>query len=86
MENKQLISSIYKILLLYEDVKDVHSEIKEEDYLAYLSRIYIRFLGRGNSEICDMIKGLISTSMALTHKQIKSSVFHMIELIERNES
>ena len=85
MENKQLISSIYKILLLYEDVKDVRSEIKEEDYLAYLSRIYIRFLGRNNSEICDTIKGLITTGMSLTHKQIKSSVFHMIEVIERNE-
>ena len=80
---KELISAIYKILLLFEDVADQNSNITEQDYLKYLDRLYIRFKGRNNIEIPDTIKGLIILGVDLPKESVKSTVFHMIELIEK---
>ena len=82
----RLISAIYKILLLFEDIADPNSKITEQDYLKYLDRIYIRFKGREDEEITDLIKGLIKLHNQLTQVEVKSVVFHMIEVVEKEES
>lgn len=83
MSQKELISAIYKILLLFEDVLDDENEITEEDYLKYLNRIYIRFAGKGNEEIVDMLRGLYMVGLEPSHDTVKSAVFYMINLIEK---
>ena len=83
MGKTELISAIYKILLLFEDVADVKNEITEEDYLKYLDRLYIRFSGKGNDEIVDMIRGLYTIGVDLPHESVRSAVFYMINLIEK---
>ena len=83
MGKTELISAIYKILLLFEDVADVNNEITEEDYLKYLDRLYIRFSGKSNEEIVDMIRGLYTIGTTLSHESVRSAVFYMINLIEK---
>lgn len=83
MGKMELISAIYKILLLFEDVADINNEITEEDYLKYLDRLYIRFSGKGNDEIVDMIRGLYTIGTELSHDSVRSTVFYMINLIEK---
>lgn len=83
MEKKEQISQIYKILLLYEDIFDESSVVKLKDYLNYLDRIYIYWVGTGNSEIFNIIKGLKLLSLEVEHDTVKSMVFHIINLIEK---
>ena len=83
MEKKEQISQIYKILLLYEDIFDESSVVELKDYLNYLDRIYIYWVGTGNSEIFNIIKGLKLLSLEVEHDTVKSMVFHIINLIEK---
>lgn len=81
--SKNLISPIYKILLLYEDVNNPNETVTEAEYLKYLERLYIRYLGYGNREIYETIKGLSTLGTSISHAMLKSSVFHLIDLIEK---
>lgn len=83
---KNLVSPIFKILLLYEDVYNIKSNIQENDYLKYLDRLYIRYSGFANQEICQTIKGLHNLGIQLEHDSVKSTVFHLIELINKEAS
>lgn len=83
MEQKELIAQIYKILLLYEDVYNGQSSVCENDYLGYLDRMYVYWVGNGNSEIFNIIKGLYSLGMTVEHKTVKSMVFHMISVLQK---
>lgn len=78
----KLIPPIYKILLLFEDVQSNISTIGETDYLKYLDRLYVRYLGYGNEEIYNTIKGLRALGAKADHALVKSTVFHLIELVE----
>lgn len=79
MNEKNLISSIYKILLLYEDMP----VISENDYIRYIDRVKLRVIGNGaNDEIVDMLNGLQIKGASLSHAQVKSMVFHIISLIK----
>lgn len=83
MDNKKQIASIYKILLIYEDVADVCNSTTEAEYLSYLSRLYIWASGLENIEIATTIKGLENIGLKASHKSVKSVVFHMIDLLEK---
>lgn len=81
--DKKLIAPIYKILLLYEDVGSKDSDVREIDYMKYLDRLYVRYLGHGEKEIYDTIKGLYTLGASASHDTVKASVFHMIDLMEK---
>lgn len=83
MEKKQLISQIFKILLLYEDAIAQEDGITKDDYIGYLDRLYIYWLGIGCSDIYNIIKGLKALELNVEHKVVKSMVFHIINLIEK---
>lgn len=83
MQKKELISQIYKILLLYEDAINTCSSVQEKDYLGYLDRIYVYWRGVGCDEIFNTIKGLHSLSLDVEHHIVKSMVFHMIDIIQK---
>lgn len=80
---EKMISAIYKILLLFEDISNPESSITEEDYLKYINRQYIRFRGHGNEEIYSSLRGLYLLGCEADHKTVKSLVFHLIEVIEK---
>ena len=51
MEKKELISQIFKILLLYEDAIAQQDGMTKENYIGYLDRLYVFWLGVGNSRL-----------------------------------
>lgn len=85
MNKSKEIDSLYKILALYEDIENEQSNITAESYLNYLDKLYIKWLGVGNSDIYNTIKGLWLLGKDAGHHRVKSIVFHMIGLIERSE-
>lgn len=85
MEKKEIISQIFKILLLYEDAHNQDNNITEKDYIGYLDRLYVYWLGVGSSEIYNILKGLRILGINANHKIVKSMVFHTINLIEKGD-
>lgn len=85
MKKKEMISQIFKILLLYEDVYKKDNNITEKDYIGYLDRLYVYWLGVGSSEIYNILKGLRILGINANHKIVKSMVFHTINLIEKGD-
>ena len=83
----QDINAIYKILGLYEDIqilKKGEINILDEDFY-YLDKLYIQWLGSGVSKIYNSIKGLYILGGEATHKQVKSTVFGIIEMLNKLE-
>lgn len=72
------ISSIYKILVLYEEIEKNESLDNIDSYLNYLDRLYVYWLGIGDKEIYEIIKGLWVLGKNAGHKRVKSMVFHLI--------
>ena len=85
MKQKDLISQIFKILLLYEDVLNVDSNVTEKEYLSYLNRIYIFWLGANRQDIYNIIKGLQMLGINAEHQVVKSMVFHIIDVIQKGD-
>lgn len=85
MDKQKLIADIYKILLLYEDVIDENSVIKGPDYLGYLDRMYVYWVGVDCREIYNIIKGLRVLGLNVEHQTVKSMVFHVIDVIQKME-
>lgn len=83
MSKNKRIDGIYKILPMYEDA--VENAELFDDYLAYLSRIYVRYMGYGNKEIAESIKGLIELQDNIIHDDVHRVVFHMISLLEKED-
>ena len=81
----QDINAIYKILGLYEDISDADSPIDLDSYMTYLDKLYIQWLGSGVSKIYNSIKGLYILAGEATHKQVKSTVFGIIEMLNKLE-
>ena len=77
-----MIKSIYKTLLLFEDISDINSEVTESDYRSYLNRMFVLFSGK-NNEICEYLNGLIVLGGTATRETVKSTVFHIIKLIDK---
>lgn len=81
MNNK--INSLYKILTLYEDIENENSPVSVESYLSYVDKMYVKWLGIGNEDIYTMLKGLWTLGENAGHKRVKSIVFDMIGIVER---
>lgn len=77
------ISSIYKILVLYEEIEKNESLDNIDSYLNYLDRLYVYWLGIGEKEIYEIIKGLWVLGKNAGHKRVKSMVFHLIDIIKK---
>ena len=78
-------NAIYKILGLYEDISDADSSVDLDSYMTYLDKLYIQWLGSGVSKIYNSIKGLYILGGEATHKQVKSTVFGIIEMLNKLE-
>ena len=81
--NEKEISSIYKILVLYEEIEKNESLDNVDSYLNYLDRLYVYWLGIGDKEIYEIIKGLWVLGKNAGHKRVKSMVFHLIDIIKK---
>ena len=79
---KERIAGIYKILLLYEDCLNAQSDVSEMEYIAYLNRLPIRYVGI-NKEIAETIDGLREYGIEIEHDRLKQVVFHMIDLLKK---
>ena len=76
---------LYKILLLYEDVLEPASNVTEDDYLTYLDRIAMYYLGSAQMEIYRYIRGLRSAGVNLDKSTVKTIVFHICGLVKGGE-
>lgn len=76
-----MIKSIYKTLLLFEDVQNEDSQVTANDYCSYLNRMFVFF--SKNQEIAQYFDGLIVLGADASHANVKSAVFHMIKMIDR---
>lgn len=83
MSMNKRIDGIYKILPLYEDA--VNGACEFDNYMKYLNRVYIRYIGHGNQEIAESIKGLIELRESIKHDEVHRIVFHIISLLERED-
>lgn len=79
--NKKDIASIYKVLILYENLNN--EDITIDSYLNYIDRLYVYWVGVGDKEIYGILKGLWILGANAGHKRVKSMVFHMIDVIEK---
>ena len=79
--NKKDIASIYKVLILYENLNN--EDITIDSYLNYIDRLYVYWVGVGDKEIYEILKGLWVLGLNAGHKRVKSMVFHMIDVIEK---
>lgn len=84
-KKKNMVKPLYTILLLYEDVCNPESDVELEDYLAYLDRTSLLYIGAGYDEIYHTIKGLKFLKDTATHRIVKSSVFHMIGVLDEKD-
>lgn len=84
MRNNKISAPIYKILLLFEDVQNGNSNVKEQDYLNYLDRLSVRYLGcQDMSEVYQTIRGLYLLGTEAHHDTVKRAVFHIINLVQK---
>lgn len=85
MSQNKRVDGIYKILPLFEATEQGKDDFALQCYLSYLSRVYIQYLGRGNEEICDLIRGLICLKNNANQKDVRRVVLHMIKLVEKED-
>lgn len=83
MKNKRLIPSVYKILLLYEDMQE--GTLEENNYQQYLEKISIFWLGMKQVPIYGMLQGLKSLGRKAEKAVVKTIVFDIISQIESGE-
>ena len=86
MDIEKEIASIYKILILYENIENKENLIDIESYLNYIDRLYVYWVGIGEKEIYTILKGLWALGANVNHKRVKSMVFHMIDIIKKRSA
>jgi hypothetical protein len=77
------IDEIYKILVFFEKIGDDKSKITEESYIRYLDRLYVIYRGYGDPRFYEPIKGLRDIGINITHEVVKSVVFDMIHILNK---
>ena len=82
MNKNKEISALYKILVLYEEFIENKSP-NIDSYLNYIDRLYVYWIGVGDKEIYEILKGLWVLGANAGHKRVKSMVFHIIDLINK---
>lgn len=86
MRDNKLTAPLYKVLLLYEDVLEPTSNVTVDDYLMYLDRIGMYYLGASQVDIYRYIRGLRCAGMNIDKSTVKSIVFHLCGVVEGGES
>ena len=76
---------MYLYISMDEDIDRADSPVNLDSYLGYLDRMYIHWLGSGQYEIYNSIKGLYILGREATHQQVKSVVFGLIDNINKLE-
>ena len=79
MDKEKRIDEIFNILVQFEKVG---LDIKEDDYLSYLDRLYTWYSGYNENIACG-IKGLFNLAMEIDHDSVRRMVFHLISLVEK---
>ena len=79
---QQRINELYYILVQFEKIK-TDPEVTEQSYLSFLDRLYVWYTGYGNSDILLGIEGLRKLGASASHDMVKTSVFHMIDLLNK---
>lgn len=79
MSKNKHADEFYKILGLWEDAFQKQT-ISADSYLGYVGRLYIKYLGLAADEIYPLLKGLYDLGDKVAHKEVKSIVFHLIEI------
>lgn len=79
MSKNKRADEFYKILGLWEDAYQKHT-ILEDSYLRYVNRLYVKYIGLANDDIFPLLKGLYDLGEKAEHKDVKSIVFHLIEI------
>ena len=82
---EQQINELFNILVQYEKMFEVESDVTEESYTNYLNRLWVWYTGKGNEEIANSLKGLEKLGAESTHESVRRIVFHLISLIEREK-
>lgn len=80
---QQRIDEIYRILVLFEKINDKRSKVTKDSYIRYLDRLYVIYRGYGDSRIYEPIKGLRDIGVDIDHDIVKSVVFDMIHIFEK---
>lgn len=83
MNKRKRINGIFNILVQFEKINDVESDVTEETYLNYLDRLMIWYMGYGNEDIVYAIKGLKELGIKANHDSVKRIVFHVIEILDK---
>ena len=85
MTKKEKIDDIFNILIQYEKIKEENSGIDVNTYQNYLDRLSVWYTGYGNEEIACGIKGLYYLGDSASHETVKRMVFHIIDILDKEE-
>ncbi len=83
-EKQNKIHSLYKVLLLFEDLTGLEPHIEEADYTMYCERLSVRFRAV-DGETADTLSGLARMGTEATHPIVRSCVLRMVNHIDRQE-
>lgn len=83
MDKKQRIDKIFNILVQFEKIGKIGSDVTEETYRNYLDRLTVWYLGYGNEEIYCGLQGLYALGADVEHETVRRMVFHMIDILDR---
>ncbi len=85
MNIEKRINEIFNVLVQYEKIFEEDSSVTEETYKRYVDRLYTWYYGADYEEIYNLLKGLYNLGQKATHQNVKSTVFHIIQLLQRGE-
>ena len=74
-----IIPCLSSIVLINKE----ESNVKVDDYLSYLDRISIEYLGMGKDKVYYSLQGLKTLGLEVPHKVLKSVVFHLINEVKK---
>lgn len=85
MNIEKRTNEIFNVLIQYEKIFEEDSSVTEETYKRYVDRLYTWYYGADCEEIYNLLKGLYNLGQKATHQNVKSTVFHIIQLLQRGE-
>ena len=83
MNKEKQINEIFNILIQFEKIYEVGSNVTELTYKGYLDRLYVWYTGYGNIEIANSIHGLEVLGTDASHDTVKRTVFHIIDVLNK---
>ena len=77
------IHDVFEILRQFETLSQPDGFVTEQTYLNYLDRLYVWYLGYGNEDIYNALKGLYTLGVKASHETVKRTVFHIISILDK---